>query len=419
MDVLKEWIHDFLSSWGWERETVGLIEETILLLFIFLIAFIAYFICKNYFIKGVLKITRKTKAQWDDYVFNEKILRNFCHIVPAVIITAFIPLTFTYNSVVQSFIFKLSMVYLIAVSLRFVNSFLSVIFGLFDQQANFKGRSLKGILQVVQIVVIFIAIILIISVLIGKSPVNLLAGLGASAAILTLVFKDSLMGLVSGVQLSANDMLRPGDWITMPKYNADGVVVDVTLHTVKVRNFDNTITTIPPYSLVTDSFQNWRGMSESKGRRVKRSINIDMNTVKFCTPEMLEKYRKIGLLKDYIESREEEIRLYNTEHNIDGSLLINGRHQTNLGVFRAYLEAYIKNHPEISKELIAMVRQLQPTEKGIPLELYFFSSEKRWVYYENIQSDVFDHVLAVVPIFDLKVFQNPSGADFREIGKNC
>ena len=243
----------------------------------------------------------------------------------------------------------------------------------------------------------------------------LLTGLGASAAILMLVFRDTILGFVSGIQLSANNMLKVGDWISMPKYGADGTVIEVTLNTVKVRNWDNTITTIPPYLLVSDSFQNWQGMRESGGRRVKRSINIDMSSVRFCTPEMLAKYRKIQLLKDYIDKTEKVVELYNKEHHIDNSILVNGRRQTNLGVFRAYLNSYLKSLPTINQELTCMVRQLQPTETGIPLELYFFSAIKDWVPYEEVQADVFDHVLAIIPEFGLRVFQNPSGEDLREL----
>ena len=221
------------------------------------------------------------------------------------------------------------------------------------------------------------------------------------------------MGFVSGVQLSANDMLKVGDWITMPKYGADGDVIEVSLNTVKVRNFDKTITTIPPYLLVSDSFQNWRGMKESGGRRIKRSINIDMNSVKFCTPEMLEKYRRIQLLTDYIDRTEEAIKEYNREHDIDNSILVNGSHQTNLGVFRAYLNNYLRQHPGVNHDMTCMVRQLQPTDRGIPLELYFFSATTVWIPYENLQSDVFDHLLAIISEFDLRVFQLPSGGDFR------
>ena len=223
------------------------------------------------------------------------------------------------------------------------------------------------------------------------------------------------MGFVSGVQLSANDMLKVGDWIKVPKYDADGVVTEVTLNTVKVRNWDNTVTTVPPYVLVSDSFQNWNAMRESGGRRIKRSVNIDMSSVKFCTPEMLERFRKISLLRDYIERKEQDLQDYNAAHSIDDTVKVNGRRQTNLGVFRAYLTAYLRSLPYTNQELHCMVRHLQPTDRGIPVELYFFSTVKDWIPYEEIQADVFDHVLAVLPEFDLRVFQSPSGADVQRM----
>jgi miniconductance mechanosensitive channel len=254
----------------------------------------------------------------------------------------------------------------------------------------------------------FVGAISLLSILLDTSFATLFAGLGASMAIIILVFKDTILGFVAGWQLSSNDMLRQGDWITVPKYGADGNVEEVSLYSVKVRNFDNTITTVPPYALVSDSFQNWRGMQESGGRRIKRSIIIDMTSIRFCTPEMLERFRKIQYLTDYIDSTEEVIKKYNEDNSTDNSMLVNGRRQTNIGVFRAYIQKYLENHPEVNHEMTTMVRQLQPTEKGIPMELYFFTKIKDWIYYENVQSDIFDHIMAVVTAFDLRVFQYPS-----------
>lgn len=413
MEILTQWLSSLLKDFGIAPSIREMIQSAILFLLILIIAYIADVVCRKGLIRLIRQVTLRTKASWDDLLFNDKVLINFCHLIPPVIIYTLLPLAFPGSSEGLLILRKLCMIYIIAVSIRFINIFLGVVFELINRKEAFRERPLKGIYQIIQVGLFFVGSILIISVLIGKSPAHLLAGLGASAAILMLVFKDSIMGLVSGVQLSANDMLRPGDWITMPKYNADGVVIEVTLNTVKVRNFDNTITTTPPYALVSDSFQNWRGMSESQGRRIKRSINIDMNTVHFCTPEMLDKFRKITLLKAYIDETENRAEHYNREHNIDTSLLINGLHQTNLGVFRAYLEIYLKSLPTTSKELTHMVRQLQPTEKGIPLEVYLFSREKDWVLYENIQSDIFDHILAVIPEFGLRIFQNPSSRDIE------
>jgi miniconductance mechanosensitive channel len=294
---------------------------------------------------------------------------------------------------------------------------LTAVHNAYSRKEKFKDKPLKGLLQTVQVVLFCVGAILIISTLLHKEVGALLAGLGASAAVLMLVFKDSIMGFVSGIQLTANNMLKVGDWITVPKYGADGTVIEVSLNTVKIQNFDNTIVTIPPYLLVSDSFQNWQGMQESGGRRVKRSINIDMNSVHFCTQEMLDKYRKIHLLKAYVDGTEKVMDEYNEGHHIDKSVAVNGRRQTNLGVFRAYLTNYLNNLSVVNHELTCMVRQLQPTDKGIPMELYFFTIEKDWVLYEGIQADVFDHVLAIIPEFDLRVFQNLSGADIRKTQK--
>ena len=307
------------------------------------------------------------------------------HMVAPVIIYLFIPVVFAdTDSVTLNFIRRLCYIVIILSFLFFINAFLKAAYTVYSEKESMRDRPLKGLLQTLQVSLWTIGIIVVVAELLGKSPLSLLAGLGASAAILMLVFKDSIMGFVSGVQLSA---------------------------------FDNTITTIPPYLLVSDSFQNWRGMRESGGRRVKRSINIDMTSVRFCTPEMLAKYRKIQLLKDYIDQTEAVVHAYNEENGIDNEVLVNGRRQTNLGVFRAYLTAYLKSLPVVNKELNCMVRHLQPTDHGLPIELYFFSTIKDWIPYEGVQADVFDHVLAIIPEFDLRVFQSPSGADFQRLAE--
>ena len=249
---------------------------------------------------------------------------------------------------------------------------------------------------------------LIIAILTHKELSNILIGLGTLSAVLMLVFKDPILGFVGGLQLTINDMLRIGDWIVMDKSKADGEVLEIGLTTVKVQNWDKTITTIPTYSLISDSFTNWRGMETSGGRRIARSFIIDVDTVKFCTPEMLERFKKFQLVTQYIIDKEKEVEEYNKANNIDDSNLVNGRRQTNLGIFRAYLNAYIANCPYINKDMTFMVRQLAPTENGIPIQIYAFSSNKSWIPYENIQSDIFDHVFAVVTMFDLKIYQKPS-----------
>ena len=416
MEQVTGFINEILLSWGFSQSWADDLTSGIILVVILAIAFLGDAICRHIILTAVARLVKKTKATLDDIVFDRKVLTHVSHLVAPIVLYILLPLAIS-NLGLLSFIQRICMIYIIAVFLKFISSLLTALFHVYSEKEQFRDRPLKGLLQTVQVILFFIGGIIIVSILIDKSPMVLLTGLGASAAVLMLVFKDSIMGFVSGIQLSANNMLRVGDWIQMPKYGADGTVIEVTLNTVKVRNWDNTITTIPPYALVSDSFQNWRGMQESGGRRIKRSIRIDMNSVKFCTPEMLAKYKKIQLLKDYIEETEKVIEDYNKEHGIDNSILVNGRRQTNLGVFRAYLTNYLKSLPTVNQDLTCMVRQLQPTEQGIPLELYFFSAIKAWVPYEGVQADVFDHVLAIIPEFDLHVFQNPTGEDFRELSK--
>lgn len=414
MEQIVEKINSGLVSLGMNQLQADEYDRTVVLVLIVLVAFLGDVVCRHVVLKLVSKLVKKTKATWDDVVFDRKVMIYLSHIVPPVLIYLFIPLGITDVDTLD-FVQRLCLIYIIAVFLRFISVFMAAVYYVYSERDLFRDRPLKGLLQTAQIILFFIGGIAVISILMDKSPVVLLTGLGASAAILLLVFKDSIMGFVSGIQLAANNMLMVGDWISMPKYGADGTVIEVTLTTVKVRNWDNTITTLPPYALVSDSFQNWRGMRESGGRRVKRSINIDMNSVKFCSREMLDKYRKIQLLKEYIDETERVVTTYNKEHGIDNSVLVNGRRQTNLGVFRMYLTNYLKSLPAVNQELVCMVRQLQPTERGIPLELYFFSSVKEWIPYEAIQADVFDHLLAIVPQFDLRVFQSPTGEDLRQL----
>ena len=417
MEKITGIIKEILQSWGFNESWTDDLTSTIILVIILAIAFLGDAICKHVILTTVTRLVKKTKATWDDVVFDRKVMIYLSHLVAPIILYILLPLAIS-NAGLLTFILRICMIYIIAVFLKFISALLSALYHVYSEREQFRDRPLKGLLQTVQVILFFIGGIIIVSILIDKSPMVLLTGLGASAAVLMLVFKDSIMGFVSGIQLSTNNMLKVGDWIEMPKYGADGTVIEVTLNTVKVRNWDNTITTIPPYALVSDSFQNWRGMQESGGRRIKRSIRIDMNSVKFCTPEMLAKYRKIRLLKDYIEETEKVVEEYNKEHGIDNSVLVNGRRQTNLGVFRAYLTNYLRSLPAVNQDLTCMVRQLQPTEQGIPLELYFFSSIKAWIPYEGVQADVFDHVLAIIPEFDLHVFQNPTGEDFRALSRN-
>ena len=414
--VVDEWMYGVLRELGFSVETADVWDRWVVMGFIVAIDFVSDFVCRQLLLRVVKRIVARTKATWDDILFEDRVLRRLCHIVPPVLIYFLLPLAFPPESGMVAFVLKLLLIYVIAVVLRFVNAFLKALHDVADQKEELQGKPLKGLMQTGQVIAFFVCIILIISILIDKSPARLLAGLGASAAILMLVFKDSIMGLVSGIQLTANDMLHVGDWISMSKYGVNGRVTEVTLNTVKVRNWDNTIVTVPPYLLISDSFQNWRPMQDSGGRRVMRSVNIDMNSVRFCTPEMLDRFRKIRLLKDYIDETERLIAESNEQAGVENDPEpVNGLHQTNLGVFRAYLERYLRSLAGINQEMMLMVRQLQPTEKGLPVELYFFSKVTEWTVYEKVQADVFDHVLAVIPEFGLRVFQNPAGSDVRDL----
>ena len=415
MEQITNWFNQKLLNFGTSVSVADYLDNFAVLLIIILLALAVDYICSYILLGAFKKFAKKTTNQLDDLIIEKKIINKGMHIIPSILIFTMLPLAYPSPADKEILVLlqKLCQIYIITVSLLFINSLLNLGVELFHRNDKFKDKPLKGFVQIVQVILFSVGIILLISILINESPSTIFTGIGASAAILMLVFKDTILGFVAGIQLSANDMLRVDDWISMPKYGADGTVIEITLNTVKVKNFDNTISTIPPYALISESFQNWRGMRESPGRRIKRSINLDMNSVKFCTPEMLEKYRKISLLAGYIDDTENKLQTYNQTNQIDNTILVNGRRQTNLGVFRAYLQRYLESLPEVNKEMICMVRHLQPTEKGIPMELYFFSSIKDWVIYETIQADVFDHVLAVIPEFDLQIFQELSGSDVR------
>ena len=364
------------------------------LLAILLIIYVFDRICRKTIIPLVQKLTSKTQSTWDDYLLSEKVLDNVCHLIPPVVFYALIPLAFSADSNLLVLLFKVCHIYIVIVAMKLVCAVITSLYTISSEHEKLKNHSLKGFYQMLKLVVVCVGAIVIIGELIGKNPITILAGLGAGAAVLMLVFQDTIKGLVAGIQLTVNDMLRPGDWITMPKYGADGDVIEVTLTTVKVRNWDKTITTVPPYALVNDSFQNWRGMFDIGGRRVKRSINIDMHTVRFCTDEELAYFKQQPWMEGFEETGNEEVNLY---------------------IFRHYVTYYLTHHPKVNQEMIMLVRQLQPTAQGMPIELYFFSANTAWVRYEHLQAEVFDHVLAMLHRFGLKVFQSPTGLDVQKL----
>lgn len=408
---LKEW----LLSKGLAEGNAILLKELIEIVAVLVIATIAFYVARKILITIFHRITRKTVTRWDDILFEKKFFSRLAYLVPAYIILQLAPMALTEYARVSTLILRAVEIYMLFVTILIFNSILSASEAIYQRYEMSKVRPIKGYVQIAKMIIYLIIGVLIFSIIIGKSPLALLAGMGALSAVLMLIFKDSILGFVGGIQLSANDMMRKGDWITVPKYGADGDVLDITLTTVKIQNFDKTITTVPTYAFISDSFQNWRGMEESGVRRIKRSVNIDMQSIQFCTPEMLERFSKFQHVARYIDEKEKEIQEFNKERNIDNSVLLNGRRQTNIGVFRAYLRGYLKNNEKINPDMTMMVRQLQPTDNGLPLEIYAFSRIQEWVAYEGVQSDIFDHVLAAVTMFDLRVFQNPAGSDVRAL----
>ena len=405
---LREWLTANLGT----NDTASTL---ILVLLTILIVFIIWGLSKKTLHYFIPKLTAKTETLWDDIIFNERIINSFSTLIPAIILDQSLPILLKNSTLSLPFILGATDIIVILVSVWILVSFFNSINEILSQKEQHKDKPIGSLTQLAKILVFSVGAILIISTVIGRSPIFLLSGLGAIAAILLLVFKDSILGFVASIQLSANNMIQVGDWVTVPNYGADGDVLEINLTTIKVQNFDLTITTIPTYAFISDSFTNWRGMSNSNGRRIKRAISVKIDSIGFCDTEMLERFQKIELVSDYVVQRKEEIKAYNTAKKVDTSTLVNGRNMTNIGVFKAYIEQYLIANPHINKEMMIMVRQLPPSEKGLPLEIYAFSKDKSWKAYESIISDIFDHVLSVAPYFDLEIFENPAGSDFKKV----
>ena len=383
---LGSWMNGILIGWGIDPKIANTFDEMIIAALLVILAIGLDYLCQAIFVGSMKKLAQHTHYQWDSLLLKRKVVHHLVHTIPGILVYALLPLAFIRGKGLLLLSQKICAVYIVFALLLAINGFILVFLDMYNMRQGNKNRPIKGFMQVLQVLLFFIGGIVIIAILIGKSPASLFAGLGASAAILMLVFKDTILGFVAGIQLSANDMLRPGDWITVPGSNANGIVQEITLNTVKIQNFDNTISTIPPYTLVSASFQNWRGMVESGGRRVMKSIFLDLNTIKFCTPDMLNTFRKeIPLLADYKPDE--------------------GVTPTNSQMFRVYVEKYLTSLPVVNTDLDLIISQLQSSEYGVPIQIYFFSRNKIWKEYERIQSDIFDHFFAMVPKFELKVYQ--------------
>jgi miniconductance mechanosensitive channel len=380
---------------------------------IILLSIISNFIAKKYLLKVLAIIIEKSHFKWDDVLLEKNVFQRLAHIAPASVIYLLSPLAFSDISTINNLLRDVTIIYMIFIGVLIADSFLSAMHDIYKETSLSQSFPIKGIVQALKIILYLFGGLFVLSAITSKTPLFFLSGLGALTAVFMLIFKDAILGFVAGIQIAANDMVREGDWIEMPQYGADGDVLDVSLTNVKVQNWDKTISSIPTYDLISKPFKNWRGMSESEGRRIKRALNIDISTVKFCDEEMLERFRKIQYITEYIESKKQEIASWNKQMNVDDTSLINGRKLTNLGTFRAYIVAYLKNHPDIHQDMTFLVRQLAPTSLGLPLEIYVFSKIQAWAKYEDVQADIFDHMIAASREFDIKLYQEPSGADMN------
>ncbi len=386
MVSLGSWMNEILIDWGVDPKLANMFDETIIAVLMIGVSIGLDYLCQAIFVGGMKHYTKRAPHQWNTLLMKRRVVHHLIHILPGVLVYFLLPLAFVRGKEILDFSQKICAVYIIAAILFTINGLLLVMLDVYNARDKQKNRPMKGFVQVLQVLLFFIGGIVIIAVLVNKSPMTLFAGLGASAAVLMLVFKDSILGFVAGVQLSANEMLRIGDWIQLPNGVANGTVEEITLNTVKIRNWDETISTVPPYTLVNNSFQNWRGMQESGGRRVNKNIYLDMTTLKFCTPEDLDAIRKnVPLMADYQPAE--------------------GKVPTNSQLYRIYIERYLRSLPVVNQDMDLIISQKEPTTYGVPIQVYFFSRNKVWREYERIQSDIFDHLLAIVGKFDLKLYQ--------------
>ncbi len=403
-------IQKLLDS-GLSERVAHVTADSLEILLIGCIAWLGRFICLKVIVRAVRKAASKTESTWDDRLVERRVFAQLSHLVPALIIYLLGPQVLISPSL-SLWVMRGAELYALVALLTTANRVLTVGREIYEEEYEIARRfPIRVYVQVLKILLSVGAIILGVSIVTGNSPLLLLSGLGAMMAVILLVSKDSLQGLVAGIQLVSNDMVRPGDWVEVPQHGADGDVVEITLHTVKVQNWDKTIATVPTYALISEGFKNWRGMEESDGRRVKRSIFLDVSSVRFCQPEMIEHFKSIEILREYVERKQSELAEHNRAHGINEAVEVNGRRMTNVGVFRNYLVAYLSAHPMVNSGMTLIVRQLQPTPQGLPLEVYAFIADKRWAEYEAIQSDIFDHIFAALPQFGLRAFQAPSGED--------
>jgi len=407
-------ISAWLTGLGIDSQPSDGISTSIMLLACVLVAAIAYFIMRRGVIRAVNMVILRSRVTWDDVFMRYKVLEKLAMLVPAIVLNLLVPITLTEHPVLSGLVDRLLSIWLVVLMIRAIYAGLDAVNEISDINLVSRRLPVKSFVQLFKLFLFFVGLIVSLSVLADQSPVYFLSGLGVATGFVMLVFRDTILGFVAGIQLAANRMVSKGDWIQMDKYGADGAVEEVSLTTVKVRNWDKTITMIPAYALVSDAFRNWRGMSESGGRRIKRAVNIDINSIKFLTEEDRNRLSKINCLKEYFPAKISEIQASNAKVS-DLDMMVNGRHLTNVGTFRAYLQEYLQRHDKVHKDMTLMVRQLAPTTEGLPIEVYIFTNDTRWAFYEAIQADIFDHIFAVLPEFGLQAFQAPTGNDIRSL----
>ena len=405
----EAWVEDFLTSQGLSLEMTNYTLLGLGSIVLFVVCFLGNFVTRKFIVRGIQKFIKNSQNDWDDILIEKKVFNSLSTLVPLILIQYLsVPLLSNFTWVIP-FVHVAVRVSLVLVITSVLMKALKALEEVSKKIPSFKDKPIVSYIQLASIMIYVVAAILIIATILDKDPLALLGALGALTAVLMLVFKDTILGLVASIQISSNDMVRVGDWVSMPKYGTDGDVLAITLNTVKIQNWDKTISTIPTYAFISDSFKNWRGMTDSKGRRIKRSLNIDMTSINFCTDEEITQYKGVEMLKDYIEARQNEITTYNEANRHDKSALVNGRNLTNIGLFREYAHQYLSANENLRADLTLMVRQLEPTENGLPIEVYCFSNNIQWVEYERIQADIFDHLLSSLPNFNLEIFQNPTG----------
>lgn len=409
IEKVFNWTYNLFKHWGYSETVSTYINLFVNIILLVICVFIIHYIFKKILIEVFSAVAQRTKTEFDDLLVANKTTKYIAYLIPLLFVNLTVPIIMKKFVYWEGIFTKGLQIYIVILVLWIIRSILNAVKDYLKKLPDFNDKPIDSYIQVFMIILWIFGITSMVLILFETTLITLFATFGAISAIVILIFRDTILGFVASIQVSVNDLVRIGDWVTFEKFGADGDVIEINLATVKVQNFDKTTTTIPTYSLISDSFKNWRGMQNSGGRRIKRSILIKVNSVRFLHTDELEGLKKIQLISSYLEQRQQDIEKFNVNNNIDKSLTINGRNMTNLGLFRKYINQYLATHPGINKDMTMMCRHLQPTEKGIPIEVYAFSNDKRWINYEYIMADIFDHIIASVPYFDLEIYELPSG----------